>query len=81
MNCPHCVFKFKILIANGELPRIAPILCESCGEVSILVDGAIRVMKSSEREALKGSPAWTEFILPALEIIRSRKRAKNAKNN
>jgi hypothetical protein len=61
-NCPACEFEFKILAVNGlKLPALAPIVCERCGEVSLYVDGVVRVMSPAELDAVKRSPSW-EFI-------------------
>lgn len=81
MNCPHCEFHFKILASNGAIPRIAPAICENCAELSLVVDGEIRKMTPLESEAIKDSPAYTDFIVPARRIIRAAMKAKNAKNN
>lgn len=41
-----------------EIPDLAPILCEGCGDIAILQDRAARPATDNERDAVKSSPAW-----------------------
>jgi hypothetical protein len=79
MNCPHCNFRFRVLMANAaSIPDIAAIICEDCAEVSLIVCGSVRKCSADEMEALRDSPAWRNVIGPAQELI---KRTRNARNN
>lgn len=70
LHCPYCDFWFKALAANArKIPPLAPIVCESCAEVGLLENGVARKLAPGELEQLKQSPAWKDFIEPALEII------------
>jgi hypothetical protein len=78
MRCPHCGFVFKELAANAyELPPLAPIVCESCAEVSLSVHGKVRKLLPLELDQLKQSPAWKNIIGPAIAIINAQ-RAKRS---
>jgi hypothetical protein len=69
-RCPYCGFRFGAFAVNAdEIPSLAPIVCESCGRVGLLEDGRTRKLAEGELEALKESPAWKEFLEPAVEII------------
>lgn len=80
MNCVYCDFKFNFLAANGDIPAIAPVLCESCGEVALLLNGKLRKMSPAELEAVKKSEAWKTIEQFQLAVYRGRK-ARNAANN
>jgi len=74
MNCPRCGFKFSVLAVNAdELPEFAPLLCEGCGQVSLLERGIPRVPAPSEIRAIKTSPAWRDFLEPVARLIREKK--------
>lgn len=79
MTCPYCGFRFRVLLANEAIPAdvVAPIVCESCAEVGLLENGTPRRLVDGERAALRESPAWKDFIEPALEVI-NRERSKRA---
>jgi hypothetical protein len=83
MNCPHCDFHFGVFAIAGsnEIPEMAPIVCESCEEVSLYESGTVRKLTSRELEFVKQSPAYRDVIAPAIDIIRRAKKAKNAINN
>lgn len=88
MNCPHCDFRFRILAVSGksprgqELPELAPILCQQCLEVSVLLNGeVIRKPTAPELDAIRASPAWSQVIVPAREILQRARLAANARNN
>lgn len=79
MKCPYCGFVFKQFIANGALPvDIAPILCEDCLQVGLLINGVPERMTASQLDAVKKSPAWREMIEPSMKIIREAKEKKAA---
>ncbi len=74
LNCPHCDFHFKALLVNDDqLPALAPIVCESCGEVSLLENRTVRRLQPAELEDLKGAPVWRDFIEPALAAINAQR--------
>lgn len=78
MNCPYCGFRFKAFAVNdAKLPAFAPLVCESCAEVGLLDNGTTRTLSPGELADLKRSPAWKDFIEPALEII-NKERAKRS---
>lgn len=81
MNCPYCDFRFKVLAMNTRalaLPDVAPLVCEKCGEVSLLIDGRPpRKVTVGELSALKESPAWREMIAPVKKLIAARKKTEN----
>jgi hypothetical protein len=78
MHCPYCGFWFKAFASNArKIPALAPIVCESCAEVGLLENGIPRKLAPDELESLKQSPAWKDFIEPALEII-NKERAKRS---
>lgn len=69
-NCAYCGFRFGAFAVNAdEIPPLAPLLCESCGEIGMLENGVPRKLADGELEELKQSPAWTEFLAPALRLI------------
>lgn len=75
MTCPYCGFAFKVLAANAaDIPPLAPLVCEGCAQISLLVDGRPRTITPSELEAIKQSPAYYDVILSAQRIIRGQKR-------
>ena len=61
MKCPYCDFKFKVLFANGDIPDIAPIVCEQCAAVGLLIDGKTRKVSHEELEALKGKSSLERY--------------------
>jgi len=74
MNCPWCGFHFKALAANAEtIPEIAPLICESCGAISLLIDMVPRKPTAAERAAIEMSPAWRTVLGPVSAIIRASK--------
>src|SRR4249920_4210328 len=76
MNCPLCGFGFKLFaVANAEtLPELAPLICESCADISLLIDGReIRKCTPEELTAIKASPAWREVLEPVAKLIRDTK--------
>lgn len=82
--CPYCHFRFRKLAVNDrQLPDLAPIVCESCAQVGLYERrpddrrGETRKLTPEELEQVKQSPAWKEFIEPALEII-EKERAKRS---
>lgn len=78
MTCPYCGFQFRAFAVNNtDIPVFAPIACESCAEVGLLENGITRKLEPSELKQLKLSPAWRNFIVPALEIINA-ERAKRS---
>lgn len=80
MNCPYCGFHFKAFVANAgkdRIPDMVPIVCESCAEVGLVERGKPRKLTADELEQLKESPAWKDFIEPALAII-NEERAKRS---
>jgi hypothetical protein len=84
MNCPYCDFKFKTLIINmADIPRnvVAPVLCEDCARVSLLIDGGLRKLQDGELETIKGTQAWKDFLEPVQRLLQRRKLARNARNN
>lgn len=78
MNCPYCNFRFRQLAVTGtdDLAKelIAPIVCESCGNISILVvaDKAIYTLTPQQLEQVKLSPAW-KVLGPAQRFIKANK--------
>lgn len=82
MNCPNCDFRFKNLLVNAdEVPDVAPLLCEDCLKVSILVHGQVRKATPEEMSAIMESPAWREMIEPAIRAVRNVKMMRNAHKN
>ena len=82
MNCPHCDFKFRVLAINGnQMPEMAPLVCESCSEVSLYESGTVRKLTPVELDYVKRSPAYCDVIAPAIEVIRRAKKAQNAITN
>lgn len=69
MNCPYCGFNFKILASSERyMPTVAPIVCEGCGEVGLLVNREVRKLRTGELEQIKQSPSW-DFISKAQKMI------------
>lgn len=83
MKCPHCDFKFGALAANvAVLPEIAPLVCEMCAGVALLLDGKeVRKPTGEELDALKQSPAWASLIGPAIAVIQRFHQARKAALN
>jgi hypothetical protein len=78
VKCPYCGFRFKAFAVNAdEIPSLAPIVCESCAQVGLLENRVPRRLAAGELEELKQSPAWKDFIEPALAII-ERERNKRS---
>lgn len=76
--CPYCGFVFRAFAANADaLPSLAPIVCESCAEVAMLENGVASKLAPGDLEALKESPAWKNFLGPALEMIRKEKAKRS----
>jgi hypothetical protein len=74
MNCPWCAFRFRVLAANADrIPEVAPLICESCGAISLLVDMVPRKPTPEELTAIKASPAWREVLEPVSRLIRDSK--------
>lgn len=72
MNCPHCGFHFKVLAVNAEaIPDLAPIICESCAGVSLVVEGQIHKPSPDQLRAIQSSPAWRDVLGPVRELILS----------
>lgn len=78
-RCPHCGFWFKAFAANADsIPAVAAIVCESCGEVGLMEktqtgQREVRKLTAGELEAVKQSPAWKDFLEPALELIQKQR--------
>ena len=66
MNCPRCNFRFGVLaIAGGtEVPELAPMICEGCTGLLLLVNGVPRIPTPEEQAAIERSPAFLEIIRP-----------------
>lgn len=77
MNCPHCDFKFRLLAVSGaeEIPPLAPIICEGCGRISLLVEGEIRKATEEELSLIRESPAWRDVLEPIGRLIRDHSKA------
>ncbi len=74
VRCPYCGFRFGAFAVNAdEFPALAPIVCESCGQVGLLENRVARKLADGELEQLKLAPVWKEFLEPALEIIEREK--------
>jgi hypothetical protein len=87
MNCPHCGFHFKVAAVNVSDPaaieeafELAPCLCESCLEISLIVKGQIRKITDVELLVLKQSEAYA-WLMERKAMIRKLKKAQNARNN
>lgn len=79
MNCPYCAFPFKAFTVNAaEIPDVAPLVCEGCAEVSLLIDRVPYRTTPEQLAALKQSPAWRDMIAPAQQIIRRNLEAATA---
>ena len=79
MKCPYCGYEFRHLLLSDEAALaelVAPLLCESCARVGLLVHGTLRKVTEMELAAIKQSPAW-HFIGP----IQSKIRTMYAVNN
>jgi hypothetical protein len=73
---------FAGLTAHADvLPDVAPVICEDCGFVSLLVSGTLRKVTGLEFDAVKRSPLWLEMILPLQRARRMLKHARMAVNN
>lgn len=72
MNCPHCNYPFRTLaVANSEeVPELAPIICEGCAAISLLVGGVVRKATPDELRAIQESPAYREILAPVADLIR-----------
>lgn len=72
MNCPHCNFPFRAFaVANAdEMPSLAPIICEGCAAISLLVNGTVRKATPEELRAIQQSPAYREVLAPVADLIR-----------
>lgn len=71
------------MVSNGDISGpdvIAPIMCESCLEVSLMINSSIRKMTDQETIEIKKSPAW-EVVTRARTILRSRIAAQKAQYN
>jgi uncharacterized protein YbaR (Trm112 family) len=78
VRCPYCNFRFKLLAVNSDqLPDLAPIVCESCARVGLLDHGVPRRLSDAELAEVKRSPAWGEFIAPALELLEQERRKRS----
>ena len=64
MNCPRCNFRFGVLaIAGGtEVPELAPMICEGCTGLLLLVNGVPRIPTPEEQAAIERSLAFLEII-------------------
>lgn len=50
------------MISNSQqLPPIAPIICERCAEIGLIVNGEIRKATDHEVEAIKLSPSMEGY--------------------
>lgn len=83
MNCPYCDYYFKVLAANGDVTKdtVAPIVCESCGEIGLLDGGVTRTITLQELGWIKESPAYRDMILPVQQRIYAERRKRNAGRN
>jgi len=71
LRCPFCDLQFGALLLNAaSIPDIAPLVCEGCGQVALLIDGQPYQTTPEQLTAFKQSPAWREVIAPAQQIIR-----------
>lgn len=75
MNCPYCQFTFKLLAVSGAegVPDVAPLICENCARISLLVNGEVRRTTPEELEQIKKSPAWRNVLEPVARLIRDTK--------
>lgn len=66
MNCPRCNFRFGALaIVGGEtIPVLAPMICEGCAGLLLLVNGVPRIPTPEEMAEIEKSPAFKEIIRP-----------------
>lgn len=76
MNCPYCDFKFEKFYSNGQPEEMAPLVCEGCVQVSLLIGKRLYRMTTDQLEAVKKSPAWRDMIEPTMEIIKAEKLKK-----
>ena len=68
--CPYCGFHFKVIAVNAKaIPAVAPIICERCAKVGLLVEGVARATTAEELAAIKQSPAWAELLEPLQQMI------------
>ena len=71
MVCPHCGFHIRVLVSNAtKLPAVAPLICEGCAEISLIIDGLLSTITPAQMAVIKLSPAWRAMIAPAQKIIR-----------
>lgn len=56
-----------------EIPEVAPLICESCGAISLLVEMVPRKPTPDELTAIKASPAWRDVLEPVSRLIRDSK--------
>jgi len=80
MTCPYCGFRFQVLAANGPIPEVAPLVCERCLEIGLLIKGQLRTITDEELAAVKRSPSWAA-IQRGIEVMRGAKRRANWENN
>lgn len=77
MNCPYCDFHFKAIMSPVEKAallkeEIIPSICERCANISVFIraeGGQPQRLTPEQIEILKTSPAWKQFLKPALDII------------
>jgi hypothetical protein len=73
MNCPYCNFHFKKLAINDDaVPSLAPLVCESCGEISLFTNRTVRKVNDEELAAIKTSPAYKEHLQPIQQMVKNR---------
>jgi hypothetical protein len=60
-----------VLASNGVLASdtIAPILCESCAQIGLFIDGTVRQATPQELIWIEKSPAFKDVIEPARQAI------------
>jgi hypothetical protein len=77
MNCPYCNFEFKkFLVNDANIPDMAPLLCEDCLRISMLIEKRLYKVTMDQLEAIKKSPAWKYMIEPSMKVIEEEKRKK-----
>lgn len=83
MNCPYCNRALELVTERIHiLPKIAPLLCSGCAEVSLLIDHAtVREITSEEMGALQQSDCWRYTIAPAQKGIRFRNFVRKVQDN
>jgi len=72
-HCPHCGFEFKELavVGSAQFPTLAPLICESCAGISLIVEGIVRKLTPEEMRAVQRSPAWSDVLKPVRDLILS----------